>query len=54
MFSRMLRLFLQLLLIKMKLAYRTTSLMWHILPSVPRIYLWEDDLDLLFILELSA
>ena len=38
----------------MKLVYRTASLMWHILPSVPRIYFGEDGLDPLFVLELSA
>lgn len=36
------------------IAVMLNAIMWHILPSVPRIYLWEDDLDSLFVLQLSA
>ena len=32
--------------------YRIASIMWHVLPSVPRIYLCVDDMDALIVVDL--
>ena len=34
--------------------HRFASIMCHILPSVPRIYLWVNDLDALFVVDFIA